>query len=169
MGLFEAEARDAGLLPRKQIREMPSHVPVEGPSGSDLIDSGRWTTFVQLGRWGKEEFSKGQPGHVQGTHGKEVSVKHWTDLLLQTAEWLIREGSLTKDVCPVTVGQMTKRYLIHIVPEHPDGRKSNGFKRLSNGLYVECQWDPRSIARRCGELVAKFGQDPAQFHVRLRQ
>ena len=37
--LFEAEARDAGLLPRKQIREMPHQVPVEGPSGSDLIDS----------------------------------------------------------------------------------------------------------------------------------
>ena len=166
--LFEAEARDAGLLPRKQIREMPHQVPVEGPSGSDLIDSGRWATFVQLGKWGKEEFSKGKPGHVQDPHGKEVSVEHWVDLLFQTAEWLIREGSLTKDVCPVTVGRMAKRYLIHTTPEHPDGRKSKGFKTLSNGLYVECQWDSRNIARRCGELVEKFGQDPAQFHVWLR-
>ena len=117
MRLLEGEARDAGLIPRKQIQEMSPQVLVEDPSGSDLIDPGRWTTFVQLGEWGKEEFRKGKPGDLRGPHGKEVSVRSWTDLLLQTAEWLIRDGSLIKNVCPVTVGQMTKRYLIHAVAD----------------------------------------------------
>ena len=169
MRLFEAEAREAGLLPRKQIREMPLQGPDEEPFGSDLIDSGRWMTFVQLAKLGKEEFRKEKPQHLQGPQGKEVSISNWSNLLQQTAEWLIREGLLAKADCPVTVGRMTKRYLIHTTPEHPDGRKSKQFRPLSNGLYIECQWGPRDIAWRCGELVDKFGQDPAQFHVRLRQ
>ena len=169
MRLFEAEARDAGLLPRKQFREMPLQGPDEEPFGSDLIDSGRWMTFVQLAKLGKEEFRKEKPQHLQGPQGKEVAISSWSNLLRQTAEWLIREGLLAKADCPVTVGRMAGRYLIHTTPEHPNGYKSKQFRPLSNGLYIECQWSSRDIARRCGELVEKFGQDPAQFHVRLRQ
>ena len=169
MRLFEAEARDAGLLPRKQIREMPLQGPDEEPFGSDLIDSGRWMTFVQLAKLGKEELRKEKPQHLQGPQGKEVSISNWSNLLRQTAEWLIREGLLAKADCPVTVGRMAKRYLIHTTPEHPDGQKSGHFRPLSNGLYIECQWGSLDIARRSGELAEKFGQDPAHFHVRLRQ
>ena len=169
MRLFEAEARDAGLLPRKQFREMPLQGPDEEPFGSDLIDSGRWMTFVQLAKLGKEEFRKEKPQHLQGPQGKEVAISSWSSLLRQTAEWLIREGLLAKADCPVTVGRTAKIKLIHTTPEHPDGHKSKQSRPLSNGLYIELQWGSREIARRCEELVEKFGQDPAQFHVRLRQ
>ena len=169
MQLFEAEAREAGLLPRKQIQEMPLQGPDEEPFGSDLIDSGRWMTFVQLAKSGKEEFPKEKPQHLQGPQGKEVAIGSWADLLRQTAEWLIREGLLAEADCPVTVGRMAKICLIHTTPEHPDGHKSKKSRPLSNGLYIELQWGSREMARRCGELVEQFGQDPAQFHVRLRQ
>ena len=169
MRLFEAEARDAGLLPRKQFLERPLQGPDEEPFGSDLIDSGRWMTFVQLAKLGKEEFPKEKPQHLRGPQGKEVATGSWADLLRQTAEWLIREGLLAKADCPVTVGRKAKICLIHTTPEHPDGHKSKQSRPLSSGLYIELQWGSRQIARRCGELVEKFGQDPAQFHVRLRQ
>jgi hypothetical protein len=32
---------------------------------------------------------------------------------------------------------------------------------------LECQWGSKAIARLAGQLLAEFGQDPAQFHVQL--
>lgn len=165
--LFEGAAREAGLLAPKTIREVPEPKRIVENFNPVLNNSGEWMTLVQLGEWGKEEFSRVRPLCFQEPQGKETSVTSWTDLLLQTAEWLVREGLLTENTRAVTVGNMTKRYLIHTKPEHPTGRVSKHFKPLSNGLWVDCQWDPMRMIRRCAELVAKFGQDPAQFRVLL--
>ena len=62
---------------------------------------------------------------------------------------------------------MISAYLIHSVSAHSNGRRFVSSKQLSNGLYLECNWSAQSIARYCGRLVAAFGQDPTQFHVRL--
>ncbi len=168
--LLEAEAREAGLLPRKQIREMPLQVPVEKPSGSDSIESDRWMTFVQLEEWIQNKLPNGtstKPGRLQSPEGKEIDVSNWVDLLLETAEWLIRRGLLTKDVCPVTLDGMA-RYLVHVEPIHSTKGRFGWSTQLSNGLYLERKFDVKSMVKHCGRLVEKFGQDPAQFHVRLR-
>ena len=176
--LFEAEAREAGLLPQRHIRETPLQTPVEEHASTDSLDSGEWMTFVELGEWIKEELTSGfsvKPECIRPPRGKEISVETWADLLFQTAEWLIEEGLLTKDVKEFKVGGMTKRYLIHQTPNHPktpnhpSGREFEYHVQLSNGLYIERKWDSKNMVKRCVELVAKFGQDPSQFHVRLRE
>ena len=126
MRLFEAEARDAGLLPRKQIREMPLQGPDEEYSSRASLDSDAWMTFGQLKEWSQNKLANGnstKPSRLQSPEGKEIDVSSWADLLLETSEWLIRKGLLTKDDCPVTTGRMAKRYLIHVTPVHPSERK----------------------------------------------
>ena len=169
--LLEAEAREAGLLPRSHSPKGPPQGAVEEASSPVSLDASEWITFVQLGELGKEKPIKGasiRPLHFRDPRGNEISVSNWVDILAETADWLIQEELLTKDNCPVTVGKMTKRYLIHVTPKHPSGREFGFIKPLLTGLYLEGQWDPQNIVRRCGELVRKFGQDPAGFHVRLR-
>ena len=168
--LFEAEAREAGLLPQVRAQKGAGLAPAAEYSGPASPDTGDWMTFVQLAEWPLDsapERGSLKPCRLRSPRGKEVPIRNWADLLLQTAEWLIREGLLAKTDCPVTVGRMTKRYLIHTTPVHQDGHTSKQFRPLSNGLYLECQWGPQQIARRCGELVAHFGQDLAQFRVLL--
>ena len=172
MRLFEAEARDAGLLPRKQIREMPLQGPDEEYSSRASLDSDAWMTFGQLKEWSQNKLANGnstKPSRLQSPEGKEIAVSSWADLLLETSEWLIRKGLLTKYDCPVTTGRMAKRYLIHVTPVHPSKQKFGWSKPLSNGLYLERKFGVKSLVQYCGLLLEQFGHDPAQFHVRLRQ
>ena len=168
MRMFDAEAREAGLLPRKRSREEPLQAPVHEKSAPDSRDLGEWMTFVQLGEWGRERQAGRtsiRPDRFRDPRGNAVSITDWTNLLFKVAEWLIDQGSLTKWRCPVQVGHMTSRYLIHSTPVHANGRRSKSFRELSNGLYIDLQWDPKNVARRCEQLLKHFGQDPAQFHV----
>ena len=171
--MFEVEAIEAGLLPREQIREKFAQPRVEGHSAPDSFDSEEEMTFVQLVTWFQEEKRDGtsiKPWRLQGPSGEEASVNKWTDLLLETAEWLIRERLLTKDTSAFKVGRMSKRFLIHQMPNHPNGGQFKSSKRLSNGLYVELTFrNAKNMVKRCVELVDKFGRDPAQFRVWVRQ
>ena len=172
MRLFEAEARDAGLLPRKQIREMPLQGPDEEYSSRASLASDAWMTFGQLKEWSQNKLANGnstKPSRLQSPEGKEIDVSSWADLLLETSEWLIRKGLLTKDDCPVTTGRMAKRYLIHVTPVHPSKQKFAQSKPLSNGLFLERSYNVHSLVQQCELLLERFDQDPAQFHVRLRQ
>ena len=164
------------------------------PSSSSSLDLSEWMTFVQLGAWGKEEPTKGtstEPWRLKNPQEREISLSNWAKLLSETVECLIQEGSIANDTSVVTVGnaasghfiyvirnvkaldresseKRTGRYLIHVTPKHPDGREFMNRAQLSNGLYLERNWSSKGIAQLCRMLVEKFGQDPAQFHVRLR-
>ena len=172
MRLLEAEAREAGLLPRKQIREMPLQGPDEEDSSRASLDSDAWMTFGQLKEWSQNKLANGnstKPSRLQSPEGKEIDVSIWADLLLETSEWLIRKGLLTKDDCPVKMAGMAKTYLIHVTPVHPSKRKFGWSKPLSNGLYLERKFGVKTLVQYCGLLLEQFGHDPAQFRVRLRQ
>ena len=165
--LFEGAARDAGLLPPKPIRETPEPRRIVETSRDVVTNSGEWITFVQLGKLDNLRGKKIGGSSLRFPTGKEISVNNWADLLAKTAEWLVAEGLMTENMCPFRFERMDARYLIHSAPVHPHGREFRTAKRLSNGLYIEVQWGSKEIARLCGWLVAAFGQDPAQFHVRL--
>ena len=168
--LLEAEAREAGLLPRKQILETSLQPPGQEYTSRDSLDTGEGMTFIQLEEWGKKEPTKGasiKPRRFCDPSGNEIAIKNWIRLLVATAECLIQEGRLTNDRCPVIVGNMTERYLIHTTPEHPSGRDFYSHIKLSNGLYLDSQHSAKQIGRLCGPLLEKFGEDPAQFHVQL--
>ena len=160
--LFEAEARYAGLLPRKQIRKMPLQGPDEEDSSLASLDSNPWMTFGQLKEWSQNKLANGnstKPSRLQSPEGKEIDVSSWADLLLETSEWLIRKGLLTKDDCPVTTGRMKKTYLIHVTPVHPSKRKFAQSKSLSNGLYLERNYNMKSLVQHCELLLERFDQD----------
>ena len=170
--LFDAEAREAGLIVNAPARPTSLQHPVdEVPgTGNDGFCEGEWTTFVELAEWAKQSSEKrslANPTRFQDPRGKEVAVKSWSDLLVKTAEWLVEEGLLTADSCPVTVVGMKKNNLIDETPTHPDGRQFGSRAKLSNGLYLNRHLGRESIARHCGRLVAQFGQDPPQFRVWL--
>ena len=102
--------------------------------------------------------------------GNEIAVNSWSGLVRETAEWLVREGLLTEDRCPIGVGEMSNKYLVHTEPVHLNQNKFRQPQRLSNGLWLDPQQGGGDrIARSSILLIRKLGRDPAQFQVQLSQ
>ena len=163
--LLALEARDAGLLAQTLSRETPSRRPIVENSDPASAEISGWATFSEMGAWSRIEPKKGtliKPSQIRDPRGKTISVNNWVDLFFQTAEHLVERKLLT---APFTFETMTKRHLIHSEPVHPNGREFKFGRQLSNGLFLECQWGSKSIARLCPQLLAEFGQDPEQFQV----
>ncbi len=82
-------------------------------------------------------------------------IKNSYDILVNTAEWLIRKGKLRKDDCPIATGGH-KRYLINTQPKHRDGSPFVTSKELSNGLYIEINQSRVSCITNARRLLEKY-------------
>ena len=168
--VLESVAHEDGLLPQTSPRRgRPTRKQVIEESSPAPADMSGWMSFVKLSEWGNTDPAKGasvKPMRFREPNDNERLVKSWPDLLFQTAEWLVKKGLIVRDNCPVTVGS-GKRFLINSKPVNSKGKEFHGAKKLSNGLYIEGNISAKDAARVCEQLLTKFGQDPAQFHVQL--
>ena len=168
---LEFAAQETGLLSQTtQGREPPARNPISEPSNLDGISARDWMSFVQLGEWGNTGPTGGgsvKPKRFRDACQTEVLVRSWPDLLFQTADSLVKKGLIAKGDCPITTGGQKNRYMINTEPVSSRGTKFHSAKKLSNGLYIECNFSAKDTARVCEQLLSKFGQDPAQFHVLL--
>ena len=159
-------ASGAGAFARPQ-RE------VSAPLRSSVVElpaSGNWVPFTQLAEFSRtlaHREASFRPQRLRSPRGDEVNVNKWVGLLRETAEWLIREGILTRDKCPVVVGSMQERCLINSEPVHPNGRWFRRVIELSDGFFAEGNLYSRDVARHIAPLVETLGEDPSQFSVQL--
>ncbi len=87
-------------------------------------------------------------------------IRNLYEILVNTANWLIKNGKLKPSDCPVVVGQRSKRYLINKEPKHKDGNNFRAHKKLSNGLYIETHYNTASCINYARRLLEKFGFSP---------
>ena len=87
---------------------------------------------------------------------EKFKIQKARDILINAAEWLIKQGKLTKEKCPIASGP--KRYLVNIEPKHRYEKDFISIKKLSNGLYLEtnysapgCIESARTLIEKCGE------------------
>ena len=172
--VLESAAREGGLFPqtpsRRDVSTRRRRVVSEDLNPA-LEDINGWVTFAELGEWSQKEQNKStpvRPMSIRDPEGNEIPIRNWANLLLETANWLANQGLLTTEKCPVILGGMNRRYLIHSIPTHPNGRSfTTKNHRLSNGLHIELHWGPKSMALRSSQLLSEFSQDPAEFYVLL--
>ena len=165
---LEAQALEAGLLPQGSRPGKPVHRRVSETSNPLPPDMTGWASLSEIDEWNKVGYVGSRsvkPSRLRDPRGKENVLRSWADLLHVTARWLMEEEILTG---PFTFKTMTKNCLIHSEPFHPDGRKFKFSRELPNDLFIDCNYNAKTIVRLSGRLLAEFGQDPAQFHVELR-
>ena len=168
--LLEVEAEAASLIQSAPVHMGIGALPSEQRTMLDTPGSGEWMTFTQLAdncRSLSQRDISFLPQRLKDPLGNEVYVNTWGKFIQETAEWLIREGLLTKDECPVVVGGMQKQSLINSKPVHPNGRGFANWARLSNGLYLEGSLFPKIVAINCAPMIQELGGDPEQFLVLL--
>jgi len=88
---------------------------------------------------------------------EELSVNLWKEVLLRTAEWLIKQGKLNPEDVPISAGN--KRYLVNTEPIHPTGRHFISQERLSNGLYIELNYSAERTVAMARKLLEWAGMD----------
>jgi len=96
-----------------------------------------------------------------GTDTFEIRKSY--EILINTAEWLIRKGKLKKSDCPVAIGH--KRHLINTESKHRYGDSCRAPKRLSNGTYIETHNSTAGCINNARRLLEKFGYREDMLHV----
>ena len=88
--------------------------------------------------------------------GSDVfEIRKSYEILVNTAEWLIKKGKLKGSDCPIPIGW--KRYLINTEPKHRYGDRFTAPKQLSNGLYIETHYSTAECINNARRLLKKFG------------
>jgi len=87
--------------------------------------------------------------------GATFDVKNSYDILVNTAEWLIKQGKLKRADCPVVIGP--KRNLVNTEPKHRYGDPFTAAVKLSNGLYLEKNYSTAGCITNSRKLLEKFG------------
>jgi hypothetical protein len=102
---------------------------------------------------------------------KEVEVASWTEIFVATAEWLIERGDLTEASCPFPTGptwyrSSQNKALINTRPNNPDGSPIQYFRELSNGLYLNTQYNADALIKLSWFMLEFFGIDSTILEVR---
>lgn len=87
---------------------------------------------------------------------QSFSFQNAFEILVNTANWLIKQGKLHKSDCPVNISR-GKRYLINTIPKHRYGEPFRAPRNLSNGLFIESHASTVSIIDYSERLLEKFG------------
>ncbi|MBA7486613.1 hypothetical protein ES707_22174 [subsurface metagenome] len=82
-------------------------------------------------------------------------IRHSYDILVNTAEWLIKKVKLRKENCPIVSGH--KRNLVNFQPKHRYGDSFRAQKKLSNGLYIETHYSTASCINNARKLLERCG------------
>jgi hypothetical protein len=82
-------------------------------------------------------------------------IKTFKDIIVNTAEWLIRTGRLSQSVVPIQIGPKT--YLVNTTRNNPEGKSMFSPKKLSNGMYVETNASSYDAERWARKMLSVFG------------
>ena len=102
------------------------------------------------------------PSVIKFADGQEREISFWNRILIETAEFMISNGSLTKAKCPVPAGWNSKNCTINTEPVHQSGAALREIHRLSNGLYLEKWGAVDTKVKRLQVLLSHCGLDPSQ-------
>jgi len=112
---------------------------------------------------GPESFAE-RVRHGKMKIGKDVfEIRNSYEILITTANWLIKQGKLKPTDCPVGIGY--KRNLINKEPKHKYGEDFRAPKKLSNGLWIEVHYSTAGCINNARRLLEKFGYSGSVLEV----
>lgn len=113
-----------------------------------------------------------EPESVQFTeHPRKMEIRREVleirksyEILINTANWLIKKGKLKPTNCPVGMGH--KRNLINREPKHKYGDSFTAPKKLSNRLWIETHYSTAHCINNARRLLERFGYQGNILEVR---
>lgn len=138
---------------------LPS-TPMESPEvAPQMPDEGDWVPFTHM----KDGDPK--PLLMRFPDGTQVDTHHWTEVLIATAEWLIRSGDLTRQRVPIL--NRGRRIIVNTEPRTGEGREFYNPHTLSNGLFLDKHGNARTLLARIGVLTEHCKRETSSILVKF--
>jgi len=137
---YQFEDTEIEDLLKERIKEI-----ISGPSEDETL----YDTSIESISWRRESPRK------MKLKGEVFEIQNSYEILVNTANWLIKNGKLKISDCPVGIGP--KRYLVNKEPKHKYGDDFRAPKKLSNGLWIETHYSTASCINYAKRLLEKFG------------
>lgn len=102
------------------------------------------------------------PTELTRPDGSRASLKSWTGILADVADWLVRKGFLDESHCPMPIGK--KNALLNTLPVHQNGTRFRRFKEAGH-LYVFVNVDGANAIRYSIKLIDAARLNPSDFKV----
>lgn len=87
-------------------------------------------------------------------NGEQFPIKYSYEILVTTAEWLIKKGHINRQECPLFFSK--RRNLIHYEPIHQNHKKFFAPRKLSNGLYIETHASKNQLINLSKKLLGQY-------------
>ncbi len=134
--------------------------------GSQIKAGGTELMEAPHKREGRQRRERHRP--ISVTINAEVfNIDKSNQILIRTAEWLISEGKMTKSNARIEAGP--KRWLVNTEPVHKSGKKFFSSHKLSNGLFLEMNFDVAKIEKLAKSMMKHCGYSEDSISVRWKE
>lgn len=140
---YQFEDTEIEDLLRERVKEI-----ISGPSEEETLSE----ALVEHISW------SGDSPRKMKLKSEVFELHNSYEILVNTANWLIKNGKLKLSDCPVAIGR-SKRYIINKEPKHKYG-DFRAPKKLSNGLWIETHYSTAYCINYAKRLLEKFGVSP---------
>ena len=106
-----------------------------------------------------------KPPSIRLPDGTEKQLSYWYQVLVETAEWLIRASLLTVEKCPIR--NNGKVSIVHTEPRHESGNAFFHPHTLSTGLFLNKHGNRETVLKYTEFLLKPFETDPASVLLKL--
>lgn len=97
--------------------------------------------------------------------GRSYQIKHWRDVLLSIASWLIDTGKIKDEDLPLTSPRSRKRAIMNREPKHIDGSRFKDPKRIRS-YFVEASISSRRAFKWSIFLLERYNISPSKVLLR---
>ena len=101
--------------------------------------------------------------------GSELPVKHWKDLLTGVVRWLVRKGSLPRNLIPIPVAPNSTRYVLNTQACHQNGKMMGEPEQIGQNLWVETWGSQDTIRGHTALILRHCGEDPRKLQLQKKQ
>jgi len=141
---YQFEDTEIEDLLKERVREIISGSSEEESSSETPIEPISW---------------RGENPRKMKLKGDVFELRNSYEILVNTANWLIKNGKLKPSDCPVRIGR-GKRILINKEPKHRYGGDFRAPKELLNRLWIETHYSTADCIDYARRLLEKFGFSP---------
>ena len=145
---------------RRHTRNSDGPLPPPAPQPDD-----RW---VALPEFQGKKFDK-PLSPIRLPDGSELPVKHWKDLLTGVVRWLVRKGSLPRNLIPIPVAPNSTRYVLNTEACHQNGKMMGEPEQIGQNLWVETWGNQDTIRGHTALVLRHCGEDPRKLQLQKKQ